>query len=132
MQKPTEGPGTGGDGSGRVGDARCLWVLLGVLRVAGVLCPGQTRVGGAGPHCWSSHDGNDMLVANQPLVWYDGALKRPWAWPGIECGEAGCVDLLLVLLTEELPRGQLRRYNEDGRYLWDADFRMCFREKKFP
>lgn len=67
-----------GDGLGRVGSGRgrallaCCWACC-VLPAC--LCEVKQGFVGRGPHCWSSHDGYNMLAANQPLVRYEGALK---------------------------------------------------------
>lgn len=101
-----------GDGLGRVGSGRgrallaCCWACC-VLPAC--LCEVKQGFVERGPHCWSSHDGLNMLVANQPLVRYEGALKgqRPGslgAWvPGVWLSR--CVGLQAVLLTEESLRG---------------------------
>lgn len=68
-----------GDGLGRVGSGRgrallaCCWARC-VLPAC--LCEVKQGFVERGPHCWSSHDGYNMLAANQPLVRYEGGLKR--------------------------------------------------------
>lgn len=65
-----------GDGLGRVGSGRgrallaCCWARC-VLPAC--LCEVKQGFVERGPHCWSSHDGYNMLAANQPWSGTRGA-----------------------------------------------------------